>query len=108
MKDIFNPDSYTEKAMPISTALCRAIDDLGNLDEASNAVTECRKAYSEIYNKFFNSLTKEQQDLYRNVQRGDMEESALEIRESFNKGLRFGVLLMQELFGGNFSGTTNK
>lgn len=59
MKDIFNPDSYTEKAMPISTALCRAIDDLGNLDEASNAVTECRKAYSEIYDKFFNSLTKE-------------------------------------------------
>lgn len=108
MKDIFNPDSYTEKAMPISTALCRAINDLGNLNEASNAVTECEKAYSEIYDKFFNSLTKEQKDLYVDVQWGNMEESALKIYESFNKGLRFGVLLMQELFGGNFSGTTNK
>ena len=97
MKDIFNPDSYTEKAMPISTALCRAIDDLGNFDEASNAVTECRKAYSEIYDKFFNSLTKEQQNLYRDVQCGDMKESDLEIREYFNRGFRFAMLLVKEM-----------
>ena len=97
MKDIFNPDSYTEEAMPISTALCRAITDLGNLDHNSTAVNACIEKYKAINDKFFNTLTKEQRDLYIDIQWGNMEEAGTEIMEYFNRGLRFGLLLAKEL-----------
>lgn len=97
MKDIFNPDSYTEEAMPIATALCRAMDELGDLGRTSSGVKACTEKYKDINKQFFNSLTKEQKDLYVDVQWGDMEESALEIREYFNRGFRFAMLLMKEM-----------
>ena len=100
MKDIFDPDSYTEEAMPISTALCSAINDLGNLGHNSTAVTACIEKYKAINNKFLDTLTKEQWDLYVDVEWGDMEKACTENVEYFNRGLRFGLLLAKELLGG--------
>lgn len=97
MKDIFDPDSYTEEAMPISTALCSAIDNLGNLGYNSAAVNACIEKYKAINDQFLNTLTKEQWDLYSDIQWGDVEKAATEIREYFNRGLRFGLLLAKEL-----------
>ena len=97
MKDIFNPNSYTEEAMPISTALCIALDSLGNLDSQSSAVKACREKYEAINDQFFDTLSEEQRKLYNDIQWGDIEITATEIREYFNRGLRFGLLLAREL-----------
>lgn len=99
MKDIFNPDSYTEEAMPIATALCRAMDELGDLGRTSSEVKACTEKYEDINKQFFNSLTKEQRDLYVDVEWGNMEKSALAICEYFNRGFRFAMLLMKEMMG---------
>ena len=97
MKDIFNPDSYTAEAMPLTTELCCVLDT-GDLGKTSSALRECKEKHKELNNKFFNSLTKEQQELYNEIQWADIEETALELREYFNRGMRFGAVLMKELF----------
>ncbi len=99
MKDIFNPDNYTEEAMPLSSALCNVINDMGNLDHNSAAVNACIEKYKEINDKFYSTLTEEQSKLLIDIQWGEMEELGIVAGEYFNRGLRFGMLLMKELFG---------
>ena len=99
MKDIFNPDNYTEEAMPLSSALCNAINDMGNLDHNSAAVNACIEKYKEINDKFYSTLTEEQSKLLINIQLGEMEETGIVAGEYFNRGLRFGLLLAKELLG---------
>ncbi len=99
MKDIFNPDNYTEEAMPLSSALCNAINDMGNLDHNSAAVNACIEKYKEINDKFYSTLTEEQIKLLIDIQWGEMEETGIVAGEYFNRGFRFGMLLMKELFG---------
>ena len=72
MKDIFNPDSYTEEAMPLTTELCCVLDT-GDLGKTSSALRECKEKHKELNNKFFNSLTKEQQEKFRQVLKDHIE-----------------------------------
>lgn len=97
MKDIFNPDSYTEEAMPIVSAFCRAINNNGKLDHVSKATLECREKQSVYADKFKASLTDEQRDMYIDLQNADTDAVSIEINEYFNRGFLFGVLLMKEL-----------
>ncbi len=97
MKDIFNPDSYTEEAMPISSALFKAINDIGHLGYDSSAVKACKEKNKDIEDRFINSLTKDQNDLYLDVQWGHADERGALVNEYFNRGLRFGLLLAKEL-----------
>ena len=96
-KDIFNPDSYTEEAMPIVSAFCRAINNNGKLDHVSKATLECREKQSVYADKFNASLTDEQRDMYIDLQNADTDAVGIEINEYFNRGFLFGVLLMKEL-----------
>ena len=99
IKGIFKPDSYTMEAMPISSALFSAINDMGNLDHNSVAVNACIKKYKAVNDQFYSTLTEEQIKLFNDTQWGDLEELGIVSNEYFNRGLRFGVLLIKEIMG---------
>lgn len=99
MENIFKPDSYTEKSMPVSSILCDAISAMGDLDHVSTAVSEVREK-SQIKDKdFFNSLNEKQTEMFNEYYERECEETTIELHEYFNKGLKFGAMLMLELLG---------
>ena len=99
MENIFKPDSYTEKSMPVSSILCDAISAMGDLGNVSTAVSEVREK-SQIKDKeFFNSLNEKQTEMFNEYYEQECKETTIELHEYFNKGLRFGAMLMLELIG---------
>ncbi|MBQ8133124.1 MAG: hypothetical protein IJ192_01745 [Clostridia bacterium] len=98
MKDIFYPNNYTEKAMPVSTSLCRALESSG-LDMMSDETKKITEEHSKLNDEFFNSLNDKQKDIYHKKFLNDSEEEAAVSHEYFNMGLCFGAMLMKELLG---------
>ena len=97
MKDIFDPNNYTEEVMPLTTAFCRAINDLGNLDYISNKRKADHEKIKPLEKKFSESLSKEQQDMYFDITWAGAEDCGAAMNEYFNRGLKFGILLIKEL-----------
>lgn len=52
MKDIFDPNNYAEKAMPVSTSLCRALEFSG-LDMMSDETKKNTEEHSKLDDEFF-------------------------------------------------------
>ncbi len=52
MKDIFDPNNYAEKAMPVSTSLCRALEFSG-LDMMSDETKKITEEHSKLDDEFF-------------------------------------------------------
>ena len=97
VKDLFNPNSYSSKAMPLCDEICTMLDDeIGVSDE----IKECRKKNNKTYHKFIDSLSPEQSELYDDYYWAQVEENAISDREYFSKGMRLGAALMMELLGG--------
>ena len=97
--DIFNPNSYTEKAMPLTSALCDILNNLDNLGKNSEKVEALMNNGEEKYKDFCNTLNKEQNELFFEVENNDILKSATENTEFFCRGFKFGILLMKEIFG---------
>lgn len=95
-KDIFNPNNYTSKNMPLCEQFCMFIDDKGTV---SDDMEECRKKYRDDTTAFLHSLSPEQSKLYDRYYDGEVEEYAIATREHFNMGMCLGARLMLELLG---------
>lgn len=96
--NIFNPNNYTEDAMPLTTALCRMLDseDLGMV---SDNIKNERQKKRESRDAFYAALTEEQESLLIEADFERADEQAINNREYFNRGFKLGVILMKELFG---------
>ena len=97
VKDLFNPNSYSSKAMPLCDEICTMLD---NQLCVSDELQECEKKNDKTYRKFIDSLSPEQLKLYNDYSWELIEENAILNREHFNMGMRLGTALMMELLGG--------
>ena len=97
--DIFNPNSYTSKAMPLTSALVKALCDCGDLGKNSDNIKAIMQNNNEDYKRFTDTLSKEQKELLSKVEWNDMSKNAIENNEYFCRGLKFGILLIKEIFG---------
>ena len=93
IKDIFDPNTYTTKAMPFSTQLSYMLDSTTDLGKMSNDSRKLAGEHSKEYIKFYSSLTTEQQETFEKIFEN---ESRLISKEYFNRGFKFGVMLMKE------------
>ena len=94
IEKMFDPNSYTEKAMPLSTALLGCLKDgiYGGLDMASDAILKAREKRTETFDEVEVALFNKVWDAY-------CEETLLENEEHFNLGLKLGTMLVLELLG---------
>ena len=97
--DIFNPNSYTSKAMPLTSALGKALCDYGDLGKNSDNIKAIMQNDDEDYRKFTDTLSKEQKALLSKVEWNDISKNATENTEYFCRGMKFGIMLMKELLG---------
>ncbi len=97
-EQLFNPNVYSETAMPFVTAVCKLLDNTVFCD-VSHEISECRNKYGTIYDSFCDSLNSEQKDFLQKFSPMPLEEAEKDAREHFNRGFRFGVLLMMEVLG---------
>ena len=97
--DIFNPNTYTEKAMPLTSALCEMLVGCGDLGRTSDGIKAIRNSNAEDYDKFIDTLSEEQTDLLSKVEWNNINEYATENTEYFCRGMKFGIMLMKELLG---------
>ena len=97
--DIFNPNSYTEKAMPLTSAFCNMLVNYGNLGKNSANIKAIMQNDDEDYRKFTDTLSKEQKALLSKVEWNDISKNATENTEYFCRGMKFGIMLMKELLG---------
>ena len=100
MKDIFNPNSYTEKAMPFITALGDTINHFGcgDLESLSNNSRAYSNKLISKSEKLKATLINEQEELFAAVQEADAEYESVITTEYFNRGFYFGANLAKELF----------
>ena len=94
IEKMFDPNSYTEKAMPFITALNYVFEDCNHseLDRCSDAVMELR-------NKKNDDFSKVEIDLFNKVWDSVSDEMSLVSAEKFACGFKMGALLMLELLG---------
>ena len=97
--DIFNPNSYTEKAMPLTSAFCKVLCGCGDLGKNSDNIKAIMQNDDEDYRKFTDTLSKEQKALLSKVEWNDISKNATENTEYFCRGMKFGIMLMKELLG---------
>ena len=92
--DIFNPNSYTEKAMPLTTALYNALkcSEISDFDLVSDDIKAHRKSVKADFSEIEYSL-------FDKVFTAYSEEMSMESNESFNRGFKLGAMLMKELLG---------
>lgn len=94
IEKMFDPNSYTEKAMPFTNFLHYAFNEYSNskMDSVSDAVRECSVKREETFDDVENGLFNKVWDSFA-------KETTLENQENFNFGFRMGALLMLELLG---------
>lgn len=94
IEKIFDPNSYTEKAMPFTSYLHYAFKEYsgGKMNNVSDVVSECSKKRKENFDDV-------EYDLFNKVWDSFAEETLLENEENFNFGFKMGAILMLELFG---------
>ena len=97
--DIFNPNSYTEKAMPLTSAFCKVLCDCGDLGKNSDNIKAIMQNDDEDYRKFTDTLSEEQKALLLEVEWNDISKNATENTEYFCRGMKFGMMFMKELLG---------
>ncbi len=93
---MFEPNRYTQTAMPVCSELCRIITD--ELVQVSDDIMNIKKRNSADYENFYSSLSAEQKTLYEKHWKGLLEEYTAELTEHFNMGMYFGSKLAAELF----------
>ena len=97
--DIFNPNSYTEKAMPLTSAFCNMLVNYGNLGMNSDEMKTFISKRAEACKKLENTLNKEQQEMFFDMECDSIDQYATENVEYFCRGMKFGIMLMKELLG---------
>ena len=97
-EELFDANQYTEKAMPICTALCRMLEET-ELRTASDEAKESIDKYCNFCDNFLKSLTDEQKEEFMSCPSVSLEEVEITAHEHFNRGLKFGVMMMLEIFG---------
>ncbi len=96
IENLFNPDSCSPSAMPLTTALCRMVDQ-NYSGVMSEDMSSCMKKYSKLYERFESSLDDKQRKLFEKIGFVIQEPTDIDICEHFNKGFLFGVMLMTEI-----------
>lgn len=97
-EDIFNANSYTSKAMPVTYELAESLKE--EFTGVSDEVKEFREQHqdvSERYDSFYKSLTKDQQEIIFDNDWDRMIEWDMQATENFAKGLKLGFRLAMEL-----------
>lgn len=104
--NIFQPNNFTQKAMPLSTILGRLIDR-SYCHTASSEMAECIKKYADIHDRFFGSLDEHQKELFEKIGFTVGETAEIDIREHFNRGFFVGAVLTTEVFLKNYPNDKN-
>lgn len=99
--DIFNPNSYTEKAMPLTSALFDAFSTAGlqNISSVHKQFLNDNSEVGERYKNFYDSLNEEQKKILDDDKNLEIEEYTLANTEKFCAGFKLGAMLMKELLG---------
>ena len=100
-EDIFNPDSYTSKAMPVTYELVSFLNDEA-FDTVSKVIDKKRRKYgatTEQVIALYRSLNEEQQKILDGEYDSLATEISLTGKENFAKGLKLGFRLAIELLG---------
>lgn len=100
-EDIFNANSYTSKAMPVTYELVSELN-YHVFDTASDEMSELTKknrVISDKANALYFSLSKEQQKILDGEYDSLATEISLTGKENFAKGLKLGFRLAMELLG---------
>ena len=95
---LFDVNEYTEKAMPLCTAICRMLDDKV-FYSLSDEERESRQRYSDFRDDFVKSLSDEQREKFESYPVISCDELEIETHEHFNRGVKLGVVMMLEIFG---------
>ena len=100
-EDIFNANSYTSKAMPVTHDFFYAVNSwiFSTPSDEIQELIEKHKPISNKYNALYQSLNKEQQKILDDEYESFSTEVSLTGAESFAKGLKLGFRLAIELLG---------
>ena len=102
IEKMFDPNSYTEKAMPVSSILFGALMSSTAFDGYSDQrkeINEKNKALREAECAIRKTFTSEQGAILDAVDDYNAEMHYLELREKFSCGLKLGTMLVLELLG---------
>ena len=99
--DIFNPNSYTEKAMPITSELFDIFSTSGlqNISSVHKDFLSDNSEIRERYRAFYDSLNTEQKKILDDNCDMETKEYTIATTESFSAGFKLGAMLMKELLG---------
>ncbi len=93
-QDFFNPDNYTEENNPMLASLIGSLSVSTDWSETSSASRKLSKEHRPTYEKFTESLNKEQRDLFVDLEFNEMIEAGLMHNEGFIKGFKLAVSLI--------------
>ena len=98
-EDIFNANSYTSKAMPVTYELVSKLNYyvFDTVSDEMSELTKKNRAVSEKSNALYFSLSKEQQKILDNQYESFLAKYTLTQNENFAKGLKLGFRLAMEL-----------
>lgn len=97
--DFFKANRFSQTAMPLSSELCSTLDSFSVMG-ASDDLQAFREKTKQDFNKFVDSLSEGQQDLYEKCEEIRAGEYTIEVTEHFNRGMCIGMRLALELLGG--------
>ena len=98
IEKMFDPNSYTEKAMPVMSAIFASLEINGKSDQRKQ-LSEKNKELHEKRIAIFKELSPEQRDIVNDDDDIEMELHAMELSETFSCGCKLGAMLMLELLG---------
>ncbi len=100
--EFLKPDNFTQKSMPVTSELCRLLDQV-YFNMASSQMSNCMGKYSQLFDDFFNSLDNEQKTLFEKINPTVTEFSEIDVIEHFNRGFSLGAVIMSEIFAKYFN-----
>lgn len=98
IEKMFDSNSYTEKAMPITSAIFASLDINGKSNQRKQ-LSEKNKDLHEKRMAIFKELSPEQRDIVDSDDEIEMELHAMELSETFSCGCKLGAMLILELLG---------
>lgn len=97
--NFFDINNYTETKNPILSAIFRELQNSTDLGKVSGDVSKIKEQNANIDNKFYETLNKEQKELYTDLYLCECDEHTQAETECFNIGFKLGIRLMMEVFG---------
>ena len=100
-EDIFNANSYTSKAMPVTYELVSKLNYhvFDTVSDEMSELTKKNRVISDKANALYFSLSKEQQKILDEEYDSSLARYTLTQNENFAKGLKLGFRLAMELLG---------